>query len=59
MSTPDKGRSWPAFNIADAAITCGVVVFALDAFRGSEASSPDAAQHDSDVAEDVKSGQEN
>lgn len=28
---------WPAFNIADAAITCGVVVLCLDALRGEPA----------------------
>lgn len=28
---------WPAFNIADAAITCGVIVLCLDALRGEPA----------------------
>lgn len=28
---------WPAFNVADAAITCGVVVLCLDALRGEPA----------------------
>ncbi len=28
---------WPAFNIADAAITCGVVVLCLDALKGEPA----------------------
>lgn len=28
---------WPAFNIADAAITCGVIVIALGIARGDEA----------------------
>jgi signal peptidase II len=25
---------WPAFNIADAAITCGVIILCLDALKG-------------------------
>ncbi len=28
---------WPAFNVADAAITIGVIVLCLDALRGTEA----------------------
>jgi signal peptidase II len=28
---------WPAFNVADAAITCGVIVLCLDALRGEPA----------------------
>ena len=28
---------WPAFNIADAAITCGVIVLCLDALKGEPA----------------------
>jgi signal peptidase II len=28
---------WPAFNVADAAITVGVIVLCLDALRGSPA----------------------
>ena len=28
---------WPAFNVADAAITCGVIVLCLDALKGEPA----------------------
>ena len=31
------GWHWPAFNVADAAITVGVIVLCLDAFRGAPA----------------------
>ncbi|HKA45434.1 MAG TPA: signal peptidase II [Burkholderiales bacterium] len=27
------GRHWPAFNVADSAITCGAIILAWDAFR--------------------------
>ena len=33
---------WPAFNIADSAITVGAVVLVLDSFRGTESSTQQA-----------------
>lgn len=38
------GYHWPAFNIADAAITCGAVLLVSDAIRGSHNSQPSAAK---------------
>jgi signal peptidase II len=38
------GYHWPAFNIADAAISCGAVLLVWDAFRGSRNSAPSTAK---------------
>jgi signal peptidase II len=37
------GYHWPAFNVADAAITCGAVLLVWDSFRGSDRSASKAA----------------
>jgi len=36
------GWHWPAFNVADSAITCGAVLLVLDAFRPHRAGTPEA-----------------
>lgn len=36
------GYYWPAFNIADSAITCGVVLLILDSFRRKPEAAPGA-----------------
>lgn len=37
------GWSWPAFNVADSAITVGVLLLLLDAFRAPKAAAKKAA----------------
>ena len=36
------GWHWPAFNVADSAITCGAVLLVWDAFRPHRAGTPEA-----------------
>ncbi|MAM87804.1 signal peptidase II [Allohahella sp. A8] len=36
--------SWPAFNIADSAISIGAVMMVIDVFRGGSAAEPDQAE---------------
>ena len=38
------GYHWPAFNVADAAISCGAALLVWDAFRGSRQSAPSVAK---------------
>ena len=37
-----KNWHWPAFNLADSAITCGVILLLIDGFFGSKPSQPSA-----------------
>jgi signal peptidase II len=38
------GYHWPAFNVADSAISCGALLLIVDAFRGDPPAAPDHAQ---------------
>lgn len=46
------GTHWPAFNVADAAITCGVVLVVLDMLRGSKARGSKPGSMSSNAAEE-------
>ena len=45
-----RGLSWPAFNVADAAIVIGVLVFLYDNFREGSAAEPGKSADAKDAA---------